>query len=111
MASASLEPTAVGADTLVTPSVDEAPVSLALASTGADGAAGATESIVTDRTGDDADRFPAVSETFTVMEWTPSARWEAATEYDGVAVALPTCTPPSYSTTPTTPLGSVPVNV
>ena len=104
----SLVPVNVGVVSLVIPSLDEDPVSLAAASTGAEGAAGARMSIVTVSVEDAEERFPAVSSARTVIAYTPSA---SALEVTVVVALLPISTPAAYSLMLAAPKGMSLVNV
>ena len=84
----SLVPVNVGVVSLVIRSVEEEPVSLAAASSGAEGAAGAIVSIVTVKDEDAVERFPAVSTARTVIAYTPFARAPEVTVGAGAAAHL-----------------------
>ena len=70
-------PVKVGVVTLVMLSVLDTPLSDAATRSGADGAAGATVSMVTDKAADAALTLPATSVALAVMLWVPFARVEA----------------------------------
>ena len=78
--SASAVPVKMGVVMLVTLSIVEAPVSLASARSGVDGAAGAEASIVTVRAEEASETLPAASVAVAVMLWVPAERVLAVIE-------------------------------
>ena len=111
VAPASAVPVKVGLVTLVMLSVVDTPLSEAASRSGAEGAAGATVSMVTDKAPDAALRLPAASAALAVMLWVPFASVEAAIVHvPAAATPVPITVAPSNKVT-VLPASAVPVKV